>query len=69
MARNQRFTFLCTDDDRKTLAVLAEMLQRTQSDAVRWLIRRALLEAGALEDQALVRVNADAPAGQPEAQS
>jgi hypothetical protein len=41
MAKTDRFTFLCDRDDRRMLAAIAESLQRSQSDSVRWLIRNA----------------------------
>lgn len=50
MAREKRFTFLCSDDERRVIASLASNLQRSQSDAVRWLIVQAageLTDAGA----------------------
>lgn len=44
MARFKRFTFLCNAEERRILAALAKQLQRSQSDAVRWLIRGAASE-------------------------
>ena len=44
MARYKRFTFLCNQDERRILAALADRLQRSQSDTVRWLIREAVQE-------------------------
>ena len=41
MARYQRFTFLCNQDERRFIENLARHLQRTQSDAIRMLIREA----------------------------
>lgn len=46
MARGNRFTFLCNEDERRILAALATNLRRSQSDAVRWLIRGAAEELG-----------------------
>ena len=37
--RDQRFTFLCTEEERQGLSDLADRLQRSQSDTVRFLIR------------------------------
>ena len=51
MARYERFTFLCNSDERRLLAALAVRLQRSQSDAVRWLIREATRELGANADE------------------
>jgi len=41
MARYQRFTFLCNERERQLIEHLAYRLQRTQSDAIRLLIREA----------------------------
>ena len=40
--REQRFTFLCTEEERRMLATLAARLQRTESDTVRLMIREAV---------------------------
>jgi hypothetical protein len=48
MARDDRFTFLVNGDERRMLAAVAEKLQRSQSDAVRLLIRAA---AAKLDDK------------------
>lgn len=42
--RHERFTFVCTRDERRILASLSERLARTQSDTVRWLILSAARE-------------------------
>lgn len=39
--RDSRFTFLCTPDERRMLVTVAEKLQRSQGDAVRFLVREA----------------------------
>ena len=39
--RNDRFTFVCDRDERQMLAAVSAKLARTQSDAVRFLIREA----------------------------
>jgi hypothetical protein len=44
LMRESRFTFLCNEDERRLIAALSERLARTQSDAVRWLIREAARE-------------------------
>ena len=44
MAKTQRFSFLCNDEERRILTALAQRLQRSQSDSVRWLIREAAHE-------------------------
>lgn len=41
MARYKRFTFLCNRDERRLIENLAEQLQRTQSDAVRFVVVNA----------------------------
>lgn len=41
MARYSRFTFLCDLDERQTIADLAARLQRSQSDAVRFVVIEA----------------------------
>jgi len=47
MTRETRFTFLCNEIERQTLAQLALTLQRSQSDAVRWLVSNAARELAA----------------------
>ncbi len=49
MAKDKRFTFLCDSEERRILAALAERLQCSQSDVVRWLIREAAAELKADE--------------------
>jgi hypothetical protein len=41
MARYTRFTFLCDLDERRAIADLAARLQRSQSDAVRFVVIEA----------------------------
>ena len=41
MARYIRFTFLCTNQERKVITDLANNLQRSQSDAVRYVVIEA----------------------------
>lgn len=41
MARFERFTFLCDRSERRAIAELAERLQRSQSDAVRFVVVEA----------------------------
>lgn len=43
MPRDERFTFLCNNDERHLIAELAHKLQRSQSDAVRIVIVAAAL--------------------------
>ena len=44
MPRYERFTFLVNRDERRVLEALAQRMQRSQSDAVRLLIREAARE-------------------------
>jgi hypothetical protein len=41
MARYERFTFLCDENEKKAIANLATRLQRSQSDAVRFVVIEA----------------------------
>jgi hypothetical protein len=41
MARYERFTFLCNPGERRAIAELAVRLQRSQSDAVRFVVIEA----------------------------
>ena len=41
MARFQRFAFLCDPSERRAIADLAKRLQRSQSDAVRFVVIEA----------------------------
>jgi len=53
--RTLRFTFLCNKEERHLITALAETLQRSQSDALRWLVREAAkelqIEAESLKDE------------------
>ncbi len=42
MARYERFTFLCDLSERRAIADLAAKLQRSQSDAVRFVVIEAV---------------------------
>ena len=44
MARYSKFTFLCDENERLAIVSLAERLQRSQSDAVRFLINEKMAE-------------------------
>ena len=44
MARWKLFTIRVNDEERQLIAILAERLQRTQSDAIRLIIREAAKE-------------------------
>ena len=49
MARFERFTFLCDASERRAIAELASRLQRSQSDAVRFVVievARQLTQSG-----------------------
>ena len=41
MTRYERFTFLCDESERQAIADLAARLQRSQSDAVRFVVIEA----------------------------
>jgi hypothetical protein len=51
MARYERFSFLCNQDERRLITVLAKKLQRSQSDAVRFVVINAVKELQAHEQQ------------------
>ncbi len=42
--RNHRFTFVCDEIERAKITDLADKLQRSQSDAVRFVIQKAVYE-------------------------
>lgn len=42
--RDRRFTFVCTQDERRLLAGLSQKLARSQGDVLRLLIREATRE-------------------------
>jgi hypothetical protein len=44
MPRFERFTFLVNKDERRLIASLAEQLQRSQSDAIRFVVINAAKE-------------------------
>jgi len=46
MARYTRFTFLCNRKERKLISALAERLQRSESDAVRYVVKAVAEEMG-----------------------
>lgn len=45
--RGYAFTFKCNAEERQTIAALAQRLQRTESDAVRWVVKEAARELAA----------------------
>ena len=49
MTRPDTFTFRINQAERGLLERLSQRLQRTQSDALRWLIREAIRELDAAE--------------------
>lgn len=55
MVRKERFTFLCTIDERKLIADLAKRLQRSQSDAVRYVVVNASRELAKHDPQRIAR--------------
>ena len=44
MARYERFTFLCNEYERRLIKKLAKKLQRSQSDAIRFVVVNATKE-------------------------
>lgn len=46
MAREERFTFMVNREERQLIAAVADRLDRTQSDALRWLVKGAAEELG-----------------------
>jgi hypothetical protein len=44
MMRLERFTFLCNENERRAIATLATHLQRSQSDAIRYVVIEAVQE-------------------------
>ena len=53
--RTLRFTFLCTEEERGLIVALAKTMKRSQSDALRWLVRETAkelqIEAESLKDE------------------
>ena len=47
MSRADTFSFRLSDEDRRRLERIARRLERSQSDAIRWLIRHADREISA----------------------
>ena len=47
MRRSDTFTFKCSAEERRMIDALARKLERSQSDTVRVVLRKAALEAGA----------------------
>jgi hypothetical protein len=43
-AKTNRFTFLCSDAERQIITALAEQLNRSQGDAIRFVLRIAAQE-------------------------
>jgi hypothetical protein len=50
--RTVRFTFVVDEGEKEALARLAKQLQRSQSDTLRWLLRKAMDELHATADKA-----------------
>ena len=48
--RKIRFTFLCNNAERKVLTKLSEIMARSQSDTIRWLIVHLGKELGIVVD-------------------
>lgn len=56
MKRNQRFALRVSAEERRIIENLSQKLQRTQSDAIRWSIRKVAREMG-MEDRDEVTKN------------
>jgi hypothetical protein len=61
MTRDSRFTFLCDEKERRAIGDLAAQLQRSQSDAVRFVVVEATKQ---LAQAALITISA-LPAEEP----
>lgn len=57
--RKQRFTFLCNQHERKLIRAIAEQLNRSQGDAMRFLVKAAATELSIAND-GTSRINANA---------
>lgn len=44
MTRDKRFTFTCNQKERQLIKTLAQQLRRTESDAVRYVVREKAQE-------------------------
>jgi len=55
MTRWDTFTFRINPEERKMISVLAEKLMRSQSDAVRFVVFRAVRQIEADEQQKAIR--------------
>jgi hypothetical protein len=65
VSRIGSFTFRVTPEERRLIGVVAERLDRTDSDTVRWLIREAARARGLLPQPA-VKTNGAPPVLTPE---
>ena len=57
--RKERFTFLCSKDERHLITVLAQFLQRSQGDAVRFVITREARKLSAREQTKFPKTDPD----------
>ena len=46
MPRYSRFTFLCNREERQLISALAKRLQRSESDAIRYVVKAVTEEMG-----------------------
>lgn len=58
MTRFERFTFLCSKEERQAIVKLATHLQRSQSDAIRYVVTEAVQE---LERRGLIQIRPEQP--------
>lgn len=61
MARYERFTFLCDTNERRAIADLAARLQRSQSDAVRFVVIEAAKQLTQADPVPLAALPAEDP--------
>ena len=61
MARYERFTFLCDSLERRAIADLAARLQRSQSDAVRFVVLEAAKQLTQADPASITTMPAEDP--------
>ena len=61
MARYERFSFLCDQSERLAIASLAAKLQRSQSDAVRFVVIEVARQLAQVEPESVTTAPAEEP--------
>lgn len=51
MARDERFNFICSEEERQLIAAVAKKLERSQSDTIRLLVKGAAAELGVMQGE------------------